>query len=452
MTLDSVFTSATFACAVTGRVESLTSDQRSLLMYRGASRGAASASSIRDTTAEIIAKVRANGDDAVREFRRTFDGAASDVIEVPTAECDKALDAIDKDVRTALERAAQNIETVHRAMRPEESRVSPRDGVVIVRRPDPLDRVGVYAPGGRAAYPSSLLMGAVPARAAGVREVVVCSPPSASGYPLPIVLAAARIAQVDRVFGIGGASAIAAMAYGTATVPRVDRIVGPGNAFVAEAKLQVVNQVAIDSPAGPSELLIIAEATADARRIAYELVAQAEHDPDAVVAAVVVGDRANASMERIARALDELLSVTPRAAIVRDALAANGALLTADDFDAAIDFANAFAAEHLLLCTADGAHSADIVGRLRNTGTIFVGTGASVSFGDYMTGANHVLPTGGLARAYSGLSSLDFVRWTTWQEVSTEAARSLADDTARLAQAEGLPAHAAAARYAARMS
>jgi histidinol dehydrogenase len=284
-------------------------------------------------------------------------------------------------------------------------------------------------------------MGVVPARIAGVGEIVLCSPPSReTGRLSDVVLAAAALAGADRVFALGGAGAIAAMAFGTGTVPRVDRIVGPGNAYVAEAKIQVSSAVAIDSPAGPSELLVLCDETADARVIARELLAQAEHDPLAAVVAVTTGKRlAQAIIAELAAQLD----AQPRAEIISAALEGQGAVLSADSLDDALAFANAYAAEHVLLMVSDPDA---LLARLRNAGTVFVGASASVAFGDYMTGANHVLPTGGLARSYSGLSTLDFVRWTTYQRVTPEAARRLADDVATFAEAERLPGHARAAR------
>ncbi|MFN2316076.1 MAG: histidinol dehydrogenase, partial [Gemmatimonadales bacterium] len=302
-----------------------------------------------------------------------------------------------------------------------------------------LGRVGVYAPGGRAAYPSSVLMGAVPARVAGVGEVILCSPPGPTGEPSDVVLAAAALAGVDRVFALGGAGAITAMAYGTESVPRVDRIVGPGNAWVAEAKLQVSGAVAIDSPAGPSELLILADDSADLDILVREMLAQAEHDPAAAVVAIVVG----AGVRELASRLLAAMAREPRGTVIQAALASRGAVLAAASLDDAIVFANDWAAEHLLVATRDNDA---VLPRLRNAGTVFVGTSSSVAFGDYMTGANHVLPTGGLARCYSGLSTLDFVRWTTWQRVDRAAAARLAAPVGIFADSEGLPAHAAAAR------
>jgi histidinol dehydrogenase len=339
-----------------------------------------------------------------------------------------------------MERAAANIERVHHAFVPAVQEVESEPGILVGRRPDPLSRVGVYAPGGRAAYPSSVLMGVIPARVAGVPEIVVCSPPGRDGRPSDVVLAAAAIGGATRVFALGGAGAVAAMAHGTESVPRVDRIVGPGNAYVAEAKLQVSSVVAIDSPAGPSELLVLADASADPRQVAREMLAQAEHDPMAAVVAVATSQSVACA---ITDAVIELLAAQPRATICAAALAGQGAVLFTDSVDDAVIFANAYAAEHVLLALTDAE---PVLAELRNAGTVFVGTSASVAFGDYMTGANHVLPTGGLARSYSGLSTLDFVRWTTYQRVSPEAAARLAADVGIFADAEGLPGHAAAAR------
>lgn len=341
-----------------------------------------------------------------------------------------------------MERAVSNIDRAHRASLPSPTECETEPGVLVGRRPDPLRRVGIYAPGGRAAYPSSVLMGAVPARVAGVGETVLCSPPTPDGLPASIVLAAAALAGVDRVFAIGGAGAIAAMAFGTASVPRVDRIVGPGNAYVAEAKLQVAGTIGIDAPAGPSELLVIADDFCDPRRVALEMLAQAEHDPFACVVAVVVGEDI-ASL--VIDAIDSALSSQPRCGIIVSALASRGGVVVADSLDDAIAFANEYAPEHLLIAARNDD---DILARCQNAGTIFLGASSSVSFGDYLTGANHVLPTGGLGRAYSGLSVLDFFRWTTYQRVTPSAALSLAGDTAAFAMAEGLPGHALAAAAA----
>lgn len=420
----------------TGAIASLGATERSALLERSTSADAA----VRDRTSVILRRVATGGDEALRALAHELDGVELETLEVPRERWRRALDGLPRELRQALDRAASNIAHVHRAFLPEPVETSPEPGIVVGRRPDPLGRVGIYAPGGRAAYPSSVLMGAVPARIAGVGEITLCSPPTRSGAPGDVVLAAACIAQVDRVFALGGAGAIGAMAFGTPTVPRVDRIVGPGNAYVAEAKLQVSGVVAIDSPAGPSELLVIADGSSDARGVAREMLAQAEHDPRACVIAVVTEA---ALAPEIADAIAALLPTQPRRAIIEEALSTRGAILVAAGVDEAIEFANAYAPEHLLLAI-DSADA--ILPRVRSAGTVFVGAHASVAFGDYMTGANHVLPTGGLARSYSGLSAGDFVRWTTYQRVSREAAGSLAGSVAAFAEAESLPGHAAAAR------
>ena len=341
-----------------------------------------------------------------------------------------------------LQRAA-NIERAPRAAMPAASECETEPGVIVGRRPDPLERVGVYAPGGRASYPSSVLMGVLPAKVAGVKRIVLCSPPGPDGRPSPVVLAAAEIAGVDEVYAIGGAGAIAAMAYGTPSIAAVRRIVGPGNAYVAEAKLQLSGVTGIDSPAGPSELLVIADDSCSPNAVARELLAQAEHDPRAAVVAIALNDRVACAIEQ---AIASALSAEPRRAIIAESLAGRGALLVEPSLDLAIAFANEYAPEHLLLALRSAG---DALAAVRNAGTVFVGETSSVAFGDYMTGANHVLPTGGLARSYSGLSTIDFVRWTTYQRVTRAGAAALADDVASLARAEGLPAHAAAARGAA---
>jgi len=418
-------------------LDALTDADRRALFDRTSS----SDDTIRARTASIVARVRRGGDDALRTLAEEFDGVRLDSLEVPRKAWRTALDSLAPELRRALERSAANIRTVHAAFRPVAQETESEPGIVVGRRPDPLGRVGVYAPGGRAAYPSSVLMGTVPARVAGVGEIVLCSPPSRdSGAPSAVVLAAAALGEADRVFALGGAGAIAALAYGTATVPRVDRIVGPGNAYVAEAKLQVSSAVAIDSPAGPSELLVLCDDSADPTLVARELLAQAEHDPLTAVVAIAMSER---SARAIISAIDAQLPSQPRADIIRAALSAQGAVLWTASLPDAITFANEYAAEHLLLVVE---RLDECLAALRNAGTIFVGPTASVAFGDYMSGANHVLPTGGLARSYSGLSTLDFVRWTTYQRVSSEAASRLANDVGTFADAEGLPGHASAAR------
>jgi histidinol dehydrogenase len=437
MTINTMNLSAN-ACNVkfTGAISTLSPEWRNLLFNRTTSSDVA----LRERTAAIIARVQRDGDAALKEMARTFDGVELGALEVDRALWRKALDRTAPELRRAMQRAAANITSVHKAFLPSILETRPEPGIRIVRRPDPMDRVGVYAPGGRAAYPSSVLMGAVPARVAGVREVVLCSPPGLDGLPSQSVLAAAELAQVDRLFAIGGAGAIAAMAHGTDSVPRVDRIVGPGNAYVAEAKLQLSGVVAIDSPAGPSELLLVTDGRTDPTVIAREVMAQAEHDPRASVVVVAIGESV---AQQIGVAITSLIPMQERREIIIESLAARGGVLWAEDADEAVSFSNAFAPEHLLIAMQD---TEALLPRFRNAGTIFVGETSSVAYGDYMSGANHVLPTGGLARSYSGLSVLDFIRWTTYQVIDRAAAAGLARDVGVFADAEGLPAHAAAAR------
>jgi histidinol dehydrogenase len=397
---------------------------------------------VRERVTAILERVRRDGDAALVALARELDGVTLDALEVPRARRSEALAGLDPELRRALERAARNLRTAHAAFRPRTVEVETEPGVRVARRPDPLARVGLYAPGGRAAYPSSVLMGAIPARVAGVGEIVLCSPPGPDGAPSSVVLAAAEIAGVDRVFAIGGAGAIAAMAFGTASVPRVDRIVGPGNAYVAEAKVQVQRWVGIDAPAGPSELMVIADAGASPAAVARELIAQAEHDPDAAAIAITL-DAATACA--IERALGCAIGAEPRAETIARALSSRGGVLSAGSLDRAIEIANAWAPEHLLLALADPEPALD---RVRHAGAVFVGATSSVTFGDYLAGGNHTLPTGGTARSCSGLSTSDFVRWTAIQRVTPAAAARLAPDVATLARAEGLPAHARAALLA----
>jgi histidinol dehydrogenase len=419
-----------------GKLLSLSAADERLLFDRSSARDEAIAA----TVSGIIDRVRSEGDAALIDLARRFDRVELEAIEVPRDRVARALAALDPSVRRAMEHAAENIERVHRAFLPQSGTVEVEPGISVTRRPDPLGRVGVYAPGGTAAYPSSVLMGAIPARIAGVGDVILCSPPGNDGIPSNVVLAAAELAGVNRVFAVGGAGAIAAMALGTRTILRVDKIVGPGNAYVAEAKLQLGTNVAFDSPAGPSELAVIADSSADPQVIAREVLAQAEHDPRAIV---VVFAEGKDTADRIEKEIVATIGSTPRREIIFEALATRGGVVWVTDIAEAIEASNRFAPEHLMLATKDPAR---ILDRIRNAGTVFVGLTSSVSFGDYITGANHVLPTGGLARSYSGLSTLDFFRWTTCQTVSARGADTLARDTAVFAESEGLYAHAAAAR------
>ena len=418
------------------RVDQLMEAEKQLLFDRGRTQDA----SVMRTVTDLIDEVRTRGDEALRDQAKRFDGVDNLVLEVPRKLWREALESMNAEVRAGLELAASNIATFHRAQLPEPIEIESRPGLKLGRRADPLERVAVYAPGGRAAYPSSVLMGVVPARVAGVQEIMVCSPAGPDGLPPAVVLAACEIGGAHRVFAIGGAGAIAAAAFGTETVPRADKIVGPGNAYVTEAKRQLNGIVAIDCPAGPSEVLVLADESADAELVAYELFAQAEHDPDA--ACVLVTTSADL-LEAVDHMIAERLGAEPRAEIIARALRRSGALLLAKNNDEMLAFAHDYAPEHLALCVANARA---LLPYVRNAGTVFLGNASSVAFGDYLTGANHVLPTATLARSYSGLSTLDFIRWTTYQELSSEVASEYAPITGALADAEGLPAHARAAR------
>jgi len=425
---------ATLKVRVEGRVDGLTAEERTILLERPPT----AAGTLEGAVAAIIRRVREEGDAPLFEMALNYDGVELRSLEIPRARWEEALRELDPEVRAGLERAAENIRRFHEAQIPPDVTLEVEPGIRLGRRSVPLPAVGVYAPGGRAAYPSSVLMGVVPARAAGVTEVVVCSPPGPSGEPPAEVLAACALAGATRLFALGGAGAVAALAYGTPSVPRVSAIVGPGNVWVTEAKRQVAGDVLIDSPAGPSEVLVVAEeGTADPRLVALELVAQAEHDPEAAVAFVTPSPPL---LEAVRRALAKEVARTPRREVVETALAERGGLLLASDLREALEFAQAYAAEHLALYTRNP--SRDMEG-ITTAGTVFLGVPSAVAFGDYMTGANHVLPTAGLSRSFSGLSTLHFLRFFTWQELTQEAAGAMAGPVARLAESEGLPGHAA---------
>jgi histidinol dehydrogenase len=422
--------------AVEGAVADLREGDRTLLLERRPRDEGA----LREAVRALLEEVRSRGDAALFRMAREFDGVELSGLEIPPTRWTEALEALDPTLRADLERAARNIEAFHRAQIPPEVELETEAGVRLGRRAVPLPAVGVYAPGGRAAYPSSVLMGVVPARATGVPEIVVCSPPGPSGEPPPEVLAACAIAGATRLFALGGAGAVGALAFGTESVPRVEAIVGPGNQWVTEAKRQVAGELRIDSPAGPSEVLVVAHPGADPERVAGELVAQAEHDPEAAVAAVTWDARL---LARVRNALEAQVADSPRRGILEAALADRGALLLARDRTEALDFAEAYAAEHLALFTEDPRGDLDTQ---TTAGTVFLGEPSTVAFGDYLTGANHVLPTSGRSRSFSGLSVLEFLRFYTWQEVTPDAAATLSGAVGRMADAEGLPGHAAAAR------
>ena len=412
-------------------------DPRSRLPRAAAEKVAAA----RDAARRILEDVRVDGDAAVRRWIQELDGWEPTTLEIDRAEADKALANLAPDLRAALERAAGQVRWFHEQAKPRDW-LERRDGAVLGVRHQPLRRVGVYVPGGRAAYPSTVLMTVIPARVAGVDEVILCTPPNAQGEVNQTILAAAALAGADRLFRVGGAQAIGALAYGTDTVPRCDKIVGPGNMYVAEAKQIVASEgvCGIDAKAGATEVAIIADDTADPRIVAADLVAQAEHDPMAGCILITPS-------EDLARAVGEALvaevAQTKHAERVRQALDGQGAAVLVDDLDHAVEVANAFAAEHLEVQTADPVGVAE---KVRAAGAIFVGRHTPVALGDYAAGPNHTLPTGGTARFTGGLRTDDFYVPVNWVQYDAASLADLAGTVDALAAAEDLPAHARAVR------
>lgn len=387
--------------------------------------------------AAIIADVRARGDAALIELTQRFDRQAltAATIRVTAAEIDAAVGDIPSELADALDLAATRIEAFHRAQMPRDVVVPDDAGLTLGMRWNALDAVGLYVPGGKAAYPSSVLMNALPARVAGVSRIAMCVP-CPDGRLNPLVLAAARRAGVSEIYRVGGAQAVAAMAYGTATIAAVDRIVGPGNAYVAEAKRQVFGTVGIDSIAGPSEVVVLADEGQDADDVAMDLLAQAEHDESAqsilITTSADFADRVEAA---VARALPGL----PRAAIAGASWRDHGAVIVASDWDAAVALTNRLAPEHLQIMVADPRA---LFARIRHAGAAFLGAWCPEAVGDYVAGPNHVLPTGRTARFASGLSVFDFLKRTTWVEAGRDALKRVGPAAVLLAEAEGLQAHA----------
>jgi histidinol dehydrogenase len=390
---------------------------------------------------EILAAVRARGDAALCEYTARFDGwspASAGDLALTAADFEAAERAIPDDVRKALEYAADRIERYHAAAMPKSWRMTDEHGSVLGQEIRPLDRVGVYVPGGRAAYPSTVLMTVVPARVAGVREIVLVTP-AAGGRIEPVVLAAARLAGVTEGYRLGGAQAIAALAYGTARVARVDKVVGPGNIYVALAKARVFGEVGIDMVAGPSEVVVVADATADPDCVASDMLAQAEHDP--MARALLVTD-AGELIPKVAAALERQLAALPRRAIAAEALRANGALIRVESLDDAVALANRLAPEHLELLVAVPAA---VLPRVRHAGAIFLGRHTPEVVGDYVAGPNHVLPTAGTARFASPLGTEDFVKRSSVIEYSPGGLRDAAPHLRTLTRVEGLAGHGNAA-------
>lgn len=392
--------------------------------------------SVEDGVAAILRNVRDNGDRAVRAYSEKFDGWVPDSLEISMAEIERITADCDPAFLAAMERAAENIRAFH-ARQKQQSRIDPeRNGVLMGQRVRGLHRVGVYVPGGTAAYPSSVLMNVIPAKIAEVGEIVMVTPPGRTGKPDKNILAAAKIAGVDRVFLIGGAQAVAALAYGTESVPKVDKVVGPGNIFVATAKKLLYGTIDIDMIAGPSEILVIADSSAKPEYLAADLMSQAEHDRMAS-AILITPDEALA--RATANEIERQMETLSRRDIIRESIDNFGAIIVCESLTEAVDFANELAPEHLEVCCENPL---EYIGKLDNAGSVFLGNYAPEPLGDYFAGPNHVLPTSGTARFFSPLSVDDFIKKSSFIYYTKDALLAAADDIIRIAETEELTAHA----------
>ncbi len=397
-------------------------------------------SAITQTVTEILKAVREGGDEALRRITTQIEGFTPDRFEVSQESCQAAAELLSASLKEALETAKKNIETFHQAQLPRPIEVEVNNGVRCTQRALPLQRVGLYIPGGKAPLFSTVLMLALPARIAGCREVVLCTPPSREGRIAPEILYTAALCGVDRIFAVGGAQAIAAMAYGTESIPRVDKIFGPGNRYVTTAKQLVgASEVAVDLPAGPSEVLVLADDGASPAFAAADLLSQAEHGGDSQAVLVC---RSGSFAEAVIEAAQAQTAVAPRADTIREALAHSRIIVLANE-SKMIDFANEYAAEHLILALRNASAVAE---RITAAGSIFIGDYSPESAGDYASGTNHTLPTSGWARAYGGVNTESFLRKVTYQELTREGLEQLAPAIIAMAEAEGLDAHAAAVR------
>lgn len=388
---------------------------------------------------EIIEKVRKNGDSALFEYCEKFDKAVLKSLEVSKEEIEEAVEEVPSEFIEILKKAAANIRKFHEKQLRNSFIINDEEGIVVGQKIIPVDKAGLYVPGGTAAYPSTVLMDSIPAKIAGVKEIVITTPPSKNGKINPYILAAAKIAGVDRIFKVGGAQAIAALAYGTETIPKVDKIVGPGNAFVAEAKKQVFGTVSIDMIAGPSEILVVSDANTPKEFVASDLLSQAEHDK--MASAVLVTD----SMEYAISVRDEIekqLEKLERSEIARISIDNNGKIIVADSLDKAIEISNEIAPEHLELCVDNPF---DYLDKIRHAGSIFMGRYCPEALGDYFAGPNHTLPTSGTAKFSNPLSVDDFIKKTQYTYYTETALKKVAKDVAYFAEKEGLTAHAKSA-------
>ena len=394
---------------------------------------------VEDIVASIIKNVRENGDKALFEYCEKFDGAKLSSLLVSKEEIEEAYNAVEPEFIKVLEKAAINIRKFHEKQVRNSFIINDENGILMGQKVIPVDRAGLYVPGGTAAYPSTVLMDSIPAKIAGCPQVVMVTPPGKDGKINPVILAAAKIAGVDKIFKLGGAQAIAALAYGTESVPKVDKIVGPGNAFVAEAKKQVFGQVSIDMIAGPSEILIVADGLSNPKHVAADLLSQAEHDK--LASAVLVTDSMELAIA-VQKEIEVQIPLLERAEIARASIDNNGKIIVAENLSVAIDISNEIAPEHLELCVDNPF---DYLDAIRHAGSIFMGRNCPEALGDYMAGPNHTLPTSGTAKFSSPLSVDDFVKKTQYTYFTKDALSSICRDVELFAKKEGLTAHAKSA-------
>ncbi len=388
-----------------------------------------------DTVSEILNNVKKNGDVALKSYTEKFDGVLIDDLKVTDDEIKEAYDSLDETLLIALKQAAANIEKFHKKQIPEDWEMEVNPGIKAGQIVRAINSAGCYIPGGRAAYPSSILMTVIPAKIAGVDKVVCVTPPQKDGKILDAILVAADIAGADEIYKVGGAQAIAALAYGTESVPKVEKIVGPGNIFVTAAKKLVYGQVDIEFPAGPSEVLILADESAEPEFLATDILAQAEHDPNA--SCFLVTDSRDLA-EKTNEFVLKLTEIAPRCEIIEESLSKSGKIIITDTFDEAVYVTNEYAPEHLIITTKDDDKT---LGKIKNAGSIFLGAYSPVAAGDYGSGTNHVLPTGGGAKMYSGLSTESFIKKPTVQRITKEGLAELAKTSVPIAEYEGFFAH-----------
>ena len=388
---------------------------------------------------DIINTVRADGDSALYAFSEKFDKVKLSSLVVCKEEIEKAKNEVEPEFLKVLEIAGKNIREFHLKQKREGFEIKRENGAIVGQKIIPIERAGLYVPGGTAAYPSTVLMDAIPAKIAGCEEVVMVTPPDKNGNVNPAILAAASVAGVDKIFKVGGAQAIAALAYGTKTIPKVDKIVGPGNAFVAEAKRQVFGVVSIDMIAGPSEIMVIADSTNNPKHVAADLLSQAEHDK--MASAVLITDSESLA-NAVAEEIENQIPYLKRADIARVSIDDNGKIIITDSIESAIDLANAIAPEHLEICVEEPMKYLD---KIKNAGSVFLGKYCPEALGDYLAGTNHTLPTSGTARFSSPLSVDDFIKKTQYIYYDKNALEEVYKDVERFAQKEGLGAHAKSA-------